>query len=83
MVDKTNLLKNGKKYYFNKVNMQIKIDGVFYNVKLGNMKIPIDLTGDVVLCTISENITYIWNIPTTLGGGSTIEVLDKVPEKGK
>ena len=78
MVDNTNLLKNGKKYYFDKVNMRIKIEGVFYNVKLGNMKIPIDLTGDVVLCNIYENITYIWTIPTTLGSISTIEVLDKI-----
>ena len=83
MVNNNDLLKNGKKYYFDKVNMRIKIDGVFYNAKLGNMKIPIDLTGDIVLCNIYENITYIWTIPTTLGSISTIEVLDKVPEKGK
>lgn len=79
MVDNTNLLKDGQSYYFNKVNMVIKIDKELYKVELGNIRIPIDLTGDIVKYGIIDGIPMIYRFPIIgFDSISSIKVLERI-----
>ena len=79
MVDNSKLLKDGEKYYINKVNMVIKIDKDLYKIELDNMMLDINLTGDIVQCRIIEDKYYIYNFPLiAFNNGSQIKVLEKV-----